>query len=116
MLENELTADPNWDEYTKELTLCRKLMCQTEFAALMPPKIRSKARFMNAALYIDWPDHIIKNKQAGNLDKIPLERLTQYFGWLTRFFQSLDNSISKLALWNLIQGCNSHSWSFKRFL
>ena len=58
--------------------------------------------------YIDWPDRIIKNKQAGNLDKIPLERLTQYFGWLTRFFQSLDNWIPKVGVVN-DQGCNSHS-------
>jgi hypothetical protein len=103
VLENELTADPNWDEYTKEFTICRKHMCQTEFAALMPPKLRSKARFMNAALYIDWPDRIKKNKQAGNLDKIPLERFQQYFGWLNRFYCSLDSWIPKVSIIEMIK-------------
>ena len=103
VLENELTADLQWDEYTKQLTLCRKLMCQTEFAALMPPKLRSKARFMNAALYIDWPDRIQKSKQAGNLNMIPPERYMQYFGWLSQFSSSLDNWIPKVGVVEMIK-------------
>jgi hypothetical protein len=103
VLENELTADPKWEEYTKYLTISRKLMCQTEFAALMPPKLRSKARFMNAALYIDWPDRIKESKQAGNLDKIPAERYEQYFGWLPQFYSSLDNWIPKVGVVEMIK-------------
>lgn len=78
-------------------------MYQTEFSALMPPKLRSKARFMNAALYIDWPDRIIKNKQAGNLDKIEPERYNKYFGWLTQFLSSLDVWIPKVGIVEMIK-------------
>lgn len=104
VLEKELTADPNWEEYTKHLTNSRKLMAQTEFAALMPPKLRSKARFMNAALYIDWPEKILHIKQAGNLDSIPPDRYEKYFGWLPIFLPSLDNWIPKVSAVEMIKG------------
>jgi hypothetical protein len=104
VLEKELTADSNWEEYTKHLTKSRQLMAQTEFAALMPPKLRSKARFMNAALYIDWPDRIQNSKQAGNLDNIHPDRYEKYFGWLSQFFPSLDKWIPKVGIVEMIKG------------
>lgn len=102
LLEKELTADPNWKEYTEYLTHARKLMAQTEFAALMPPKLRSKARFMNAALYIDWPDSISNIKQAGNID-IPPDRFEKYFGLLDNFWTSLNKWIPKVSTVEMIK-------------
>lgn len=103
VLEKELTADPKWEEYTKHLTKSRQLMAQTEFAALMPPKLRSKARFMNAALYIDWPDRIQNSKQAGNLNNIPPDRYEKYFGWLSQYLLALNGWISKVYAVEMIK-------------
>lgn len=103
VLEKELTVDPKWEEYTKHLTKSRQLMAQTEFAALMPPKLRSKARFMNAALYIDWPDRIQKCKQAGNLNNIPPDRYEKYFGWLSQYLSALNRWIPKVYAVEMIK-------------
>lgn len=85
VLEKDLKDDPLWEEYTKQLTKTKQLVQQTELAGLQPPKQRTKARFMNVALYVDWFSEFKKSKRAGNLDKIPEERFNEYFGWMSNF-------------------------------
>ena len=69
-------------DYTAKLMKTKQLVQQTELAPLQPPNQRSKARFMNASLYINWPNRILQSKAAGYLDEIPNERYEEYFGWL----------------------------------
>ena len=85
VLERDLKADPLWKEYTKHLTKTKQLVQQTELAALQPPKQRTKARFMNVALYIDWFTRLQKSKDDGNLKNIPEKRFNKYFGWMEKF-------------------------------
>lgn len=89
VLEKELKNDEQWIAYTQQLTKTKQLVQQTELAALQPPNQRSKARFMNANLYIKWPDKILQAKADGNLDGIPEERYQEYFGWLSVYSKSL---------------------------
>lgn len=85
VLERDLKNDPRWETYTKHLTKTKQLVQQTELAGLQPPKQRSKARFMNVSLYIDWFTKVQKSKQDGNLKHIPEERFNKYFGWMSKF-------------------------------
>lgn len=85
VLESSLKNDPLWIAYTAHLTKTKQLVQQTELAGLQPPKQRSKARFMNVALYIDWFSKVRQSKLDGNLDHIPEERYNEYFGWMTAF-------------------------------
>jgi hypothetical protein len=85
VLERDLKDDPLWEEYTKQLTKTKQLVQQTDLAGLQPPKQRSKARFMNVSLYIDWFAKVQKSKQDGNLTHIPEERFSEYFGWMSKF-------------------------------
>jgi hypothetical protein len=88
VLEKDFTSDSKWDSYTVQLTQTKRLLQQTELAALQPPNQRSKARFMNTHLYIDWPDKILQSKSAGYLDGIAKERYEKYFGWLEGYASS----------------------------
>ena len=106
VLEKKLTADPNWERYTKELTKTRRLVQQTEFSALMPPNQRSKARFMNAALYLDWPDRLLRSKREGRLKDVPEERYEQYFGWLKGYSSSLGGWGQMVGALELIKSVN----------
>lgn len=85
VLERDLKDDPLWEDYTKHLTKTKQLVQQTELAGLQPPKQRSKARFMNVSLYIDWFLKVKKSKEDGNLNHIPEERFNEYFGWMSKF-------------------------------
>ena len=85
VLERDLKEDPLWEKYTRLLAKTKQLVQQTELAGLQPPKQRSKARFMNVSLYIDWFTRFKKSKEDGNLKHIPEERFNKYFGWLSKF-------------------------------
>jgi hypothetical protein len=85
VLERDLKNDPHWEDYTKHLTKTKQLVQQTELAGLQPPKQRSKARFMNVSLYINWFYRVKKSKEDGNLQHIPEERFNEYFGWMSKF-------------------------------
>lgn len=89
VLEKELKKDEQWTAYMEQLTKTKQLVQQTELAALQPPNQRSKARFMNAGLYIKWPDKILQAKAEGNLDEIPEDRYQKYFGWLSDYSSHL---------------------------
>jgi len=85
VLKRDLKKDSLWEKYTKCLTKTKLLVQQTELAGLQPPKQRSKARFMNISLYIDWFTRIQKSKEDGNLNHISEERFNEYFGWMSKF-------------------------------
>lgn len=85
VLKRDLKEDSLWEKYTKYLTKTKLLVQQTELAGLQPPKQRSKARFMNISLYIDWFTRIQKSKEDGNLKHISEERFNEYFGWMSKF-------------------------------
>ncbi len=89
VLEKDFTNDPKWNDYAAKLTKTKQLVQQTELAALQPPNQRSKARFMNISLYINWPDRILQSKATGYLDEIPNKRYEEYFGWLDQYIPSL---------------------------
>jgi len=86
VLEKDLKDDPLWEKYTKQLTKTKQLVQQTELAGLQPPKQRSKARFMNVALYVDWFSKFKKSEQDGNFDEIPKKRFNKYFNFFMKLF------------------------------
>ena len=85
VLERVLKDDPMWASFIKNLLDTRRLIAQTELAAMMPPTQRSKARFMDIAYLIEWPRRILECKNKGRLDAIPEERYKKYFGWIEEF-------------------------------
>lgn len=85
VLERDLKDDPLWEEYTEHLTKTKRRVQQTELAGLQPPKQRTKARFMNVSLYIDWFTRVQESKENGNLKDIPENRFNEYFGWMSKF-------------------------------
>ena len=90
VLEKQLKKDVKWIAYSQQLTTTKRLVQQTELAALQPPNQRGKGRFMNIGLYIKWPKKIFKAKAEGNLDEISEERYQKYFGWLSDYQEFLQ--------------------------
>lgn len=92
VLEKALKNDGQWISYTQQMSKTKQLVQQTELAGLQPPNQRSKARFMNANLYIDWADKHLKAKADGNLNEISENRYQEYFGWLSDYKEFLQYS------------------------
>ncbi len=85
LLKKDLGKNEIFLEFTKQLNHTKRLVAQTELAALMPPSQRGKGRFMNVALYLNWPLKILAAKREGRLANISEERYQKYFGWIDQF-------------------------------
>lgn len=91
VMEWTLKDDPEWLAFTKKLLETRRLVQQTEFAAMMPASQRAKARFMDISYLVEWPGRILRSRQSGYLASIPEERYEKYFGWIKEFESSTCN-------------------------
>jgi hypothetical protein len=89
LLKSELSGNLRFQEFLKKMNHTRQCIQQTELSPLIPPKQRSKARFMNVQTWIDWPLNLQYAKEAGHLSDISEERYKEYFGWICEFFPDI---------------------------
>lgn len=89
LLKSELDDNSRFQEFLKKANHTRQCVQQTELSPLMPPKQRSKARFMNVQTWIDWPLDLQNAKQSGRLSDIPEARYNEYFGWVCEFIPDI---------------------------
>ena len=90
VMKRAMKGDKKWDAYEQEIGKARRLVHQTELAALMPGKPRIKARFMDIGESIRWGLKILGARESGCLDSIPEDRYNKYFGWVDSYEASLN--------------------------
>ena len=87
-LKGLLEKDPKWQAFTKAVAEAKKKMQQTSAAHLMPPNQRSKSRFLNIDILIQWGvDALSILAGAEHSDK---ELLKQYCGWLLDYKELIE--------------------------
>ncbi len=91
VMERALKDNPAWCAFIKKLLVTRKLIQQTEFAAMMPPRQRAKGRFMDISYLVEWPERILQSRQEGYLATIADKRYEKYFGWIKEFESQLSD-------------------------
>lgn len=112
VMEHALKKNAVWIEYNKKMLETRRLIQQTEFAAMVPPRQRNKARFMDIGYILNWSKRVLKAKQSGRLDWIPHERYEEYFGWLKEYEKSLEDwSFMEEAVDMINSICREHGLS-----
>ena len=112
VIEHALKKNSIWIEFNKKMLETRRLIQQTEFAAMVPPRQRSKARFMDIGYILNWRKRILQAKKSGRLDFISHERYEEYFGWLKdyeRAFGDWDFMESAVNMINSV--CRKHGLS-----
>ncbi len=83
VLEKTLKNDMHWKLFCEHLTATKQSVQQTlDLAALMPPKLRSQARYMSIDVLMSWIIRFQESKKAGTMNSISQERFDEYFGWL----------------------------------
>jgi hypothetical protein len=101
VLEKCLKSDPKWQIFCDHLSATRLKIQQTaDLAALMPPKLRSKARYMSADVLMNWVERFQQSKKLGYMDSIAQERFDEYFGWLEQLTIHIES-------WKLMIGIGS---------
>jgi len=104
VMKRELTNNPKWSDFLKKLLETRRLVQQTELAALMPGNQRSKGRYIDVGYLVRWPRRILERRQNGNLDAIPEERFQKYFGWIHDIWNSIVGWEFMVEAVDLIKG------------
>lgn len=112
VMEHELKKNPLWIEFNKKMLETRRLIQQTEFAAMVPPRQRNKARFMDIGYILNWRKRVSEAKQNGRLDFIPHKRYEEYFGWFKEYEKAFEDWDFMEGAVNMINSvCRKHGLS-----
>jgi hypothetical protein len=65
LLKKEYTKHPSYEAFVSICGQVSKKMKQTLLASLVPPKVSTKARFMNIHRLIKWAELILKHSPRG---------------------------------------------------
>lgn len=100
LLRARLEPDPTWKSFCTQVGTSKFALQQTELAPLTPPSQRSKARFMNLEILVQWGI-----KTLAVLDhpvSLPAEispaRLMTKLGWLRGYREKLEQWSADLAV------------------
>jgi hypothetical protein len=95
LVKAELESDPRWAEFVQRSTRSMSQLQQTCGAFLMPPSLRSMARYMNVDRRINWASRMLnlleapEQAKAAELLGMPEEQalswLSEKLGWLKDF-------------------------------
>ena len=94
-LKRQLNGDPAWEKFLANANKCKTAIRQTSLAFLMPPDLKSKARWMNLDRVIGWAERVevfLKDPEAGLAAagvRTCTLKLTEVMGWLTGHRESI---------------------------
>jgi hypothetical protein len=70
LLEKELAQDERYQNFLQQCSLTRQRTQQTELSFLMPPKQRSKARYHNVDVLVEWAEKVLRYQQKQDFYQI----------------------------------------------
>ena len=101
LLKHVLERDGSWSEFTKKIDHFKKQVSLTSLAALAPPHQRSKSRYMNLDVLVDWAKEslsLLDNPQALRKAGLNVRQVKEKLGWLRKFAQPLRRWSEMLAM------------------
>jgi hypothetical protein len=100
-LKKELEQDARWGEFIQALTRTRLAITQTSLAFLLPPALKTKARYMNLDTLIRWGCGVLgylKKPRIHPDAPVDRTRLADKLGWLARYRRPLREWSELLAI------------------
>lgn len=88
LLKSRLEGDARWKEFASLLGQTKFRIQQTELAFLVPPSQRSKARFMNIDVLVEWARAaltVVDNPSLLSPLGVEASRVSAKIGWLADF-------------------------------
>ena len=91
LLKRELGGDPTWQAFAHQANQTKRQVQQTALAPLAPPGQRTKARYMNVEVLIEWGHHVLAflDKPENETRGFDPQQVRQKLGWLTELRQPL---------------------------
>jgi hypothetical protein len=101
LLKKELERDARWAAFITAVTGTRLGITQTALAFLVPPSLKTKARYMNLETLINWGRRVLGYLKKPRINpQAPIERskLKVKLGWLTAYRRPLKEWSELLSL------------------
>ncbi len=96
LLKKRLAKNERWNDFIKQVTQTKFETGQTELAFLVPPRLRSKARYMNLQSMLNWAENtlaVLGDPVLVAPQFCSVDRLNTKFQWLHEYR-------SEIALWS----------------
>jgi hypothetical protein len=94
-LKHFLKKEPKWQAFISATAEAKKRMQQTEAAHLAPPNQRSKSRFLNIEILVNWGVDIIT--ALDNPNHADRKLLEKYCGWIHQY-RGLISRLGQLVI------------------
>jgi len=101
LLKARLEKDPRWKAYASQLGQTKFAVQQTVLACLTPPSQRSKARFMNLDVLVDWGIRtlaLVDDPSGVERLGISAEQIRAKLGWLEEYRAALAEWSAYMAV------------------
>ena len=97
LLKKELESDSRWEEFVSQSSLARRGLTLTESGFLVPPALKSKARYMNVDCLVAWGRKVLAYLEQLD-DSAKASRVEARLGWLRRYQPRLSEWSALLAV------------------
>ena len=94
LLKRELAQDQDWNRFIQLATHTRQQVQQTALAALSPPGQKTKARYMNIDVLVNWGQQMLVFLDTPQTARKPVfdeELIQKKLGWVTGFRSQLHD-------------------------
>lgn len=101
VLKHELEQDETWVAFRQLAAQTKRRVQQTSLAPLAPPNQRTKARYMNVDVLIQWGQNMLTfldRQQAAPSTPFDPEQIQEKLAWITQFRQPLAEWADLLQL------------------
>lgn len=79
-----------------------KKMALTEIAHLMPPKLRTKGRYLGISRVVDWANNILRIFKAKNLDENVMNKLNEILGPIKKYKSTIEKMVDEFTAINFV--------------
>ncbi len=101
LLKKELQHDARWAAFINDVTRTRLAITQTALAFLVPPALKTKARYMNLDTLVKWGRGVLGYLKKPRINpQAPIDRakLEDKLGWLVQYRRPLEEWSELLAI------------------
>lgn len=94
-LKRQLNGCQAWEKFLADANKCKTAIRQTSLSFLMPPDLKSKARWMNLQRLVDWAERVrrfLEDPEAGLAAagvQVEATQVSEKLGWLVGHTESL---------------------------
>jgi hypothetical protein len=101
LMKSEMQADSRWAEFVSKCNQTKLAINQTSLAFLNPPALKSKARYMNLDILVDWGQKALRyldNPRQFEGQPLDQQKLAAKLGWLREYRSAIAQWAELLQL------------------